>query len=45
MQMKTQKSTQQRVLFSSPFDQELDFENRWVKFSNIIPWDELSGFI
>jgi hypothetical protein len=23
---------------------ELDFENRWVKFSNIIPWNELSGF-
>jgi IS5 family transposase len=42
--MKTQKSVQQGVLFSSPFDQELDFENRWVKFSNIIPWDALSGF-
>ena len=39
-----QKSTQQGVLFATPFEQELDFENRWVKFSNIIPWDNLSSF-
>ena len=42
--MVTQKSIQQGVLFATPFDQELDLENRWVKFSNIIPWDDLSGF-
>ena len=31
-------------LFSTPFEQELDLENRWVKFSNIIPWNKLSSF-
>ena len=31
-------------LFSTPFEQELDLENRWVKFSNIIPWSKLSSF-
>ena len=31
-------------LFSTPFEQELDLENRWVKFSKVIPWNKLSGF-
>ena len=31
-------------LFSTPFEQELDLENRWVKFSSIIPWSKLSNF-
>lgn len=31
-------------LFSTPFEQELHLENRWVKFSNIIPWNKLSSF-
>lgn len=39
-----QKSAKQGVLFATPFDQELDLDNRWVKFSNIIPWDDLSSF-
>ena len=39
-----QKSDKQGVLFATPFDQELDLDNRWVKFSNIIPWDDLSYF-
>ena len=42
--MITQKSVKQGVLFATPFEQELDFENRWVKYSNIIPWDELNHF-
>ena len=36
------KSSQQGQLFSTPFEQELDQKNRWVQFSNIIPWDKLS---
>ena len=27
--------------FSHPFETELDKENRWVKLSKLIPWDEL----
>jgi IS5 family transposase len=38
------KDSNQVQLFSTPFEQELDFENRWVKFSNIIPWSKLSSF-
>lgn len=36
-------STDQLLLegFSTPFDQTLDPENRWVKMSRIIPWDKL----
>ena len=36
--------TNQVQLFSTPFEQELDFENRWVKFSKLLPWNKLSGF-
>ena len=38
------KDSNQVQLFSTPFEQELDLENRWVKFSNIIPWNKLSSF-
>ena len=31
-------------LFTTPFEQELDLENRWVKFSNLLPWNKLSSF-
>jgi IS5 family transposase len=31
-------------LFTTPFGQELDLENRWVKFSNLLPWNKLSSF-
>lgn len=31
-------------LFTTPFEQELDLENRWIKFSKILPWDKLSRF-
>ena len=29
--------------FSHPFDQELSPENRWVKLSEIVPWDALAS--
>ncbi len=31
-------------LFTTPFEQELDLENRWVKFSKILPWNALDGY-
>jgi len=37
-------NTEQGQLFASPFEQELDFNNRWVKFSKILPWNKLSGY-
>lgn len=36
------KSHSQYVLFPNPFDEHLDSANRWVKFSKILPWDNLS---
>jgi transposase, IS5 family len=38
------KDENQSQLFSTPFEQELDFSNRWVKFSKIIPWNKISGY-
>lgn len=38
------KDSNQGQLFSTPFEQELDLENRWVKFSKIIPWDKISSY-
>lgn len=29
--------------FKHPFETELDAENRWVKLSKLLPWDELVG--
>ena len=37
-------NSEQGQLFATPFEQELDFENRWVKFSKILPWNKLSGY-
>ncbi|MEJ7589665.1 MAG: transposase [Ferruginibacter sp.] len=34
-------SPNQLLLFKTPFDQQLDTTNRWVKLSNILPWDQL----
>jgi transposase, IS5 family len=31
-------------LFITPFEQELDLNNRWVKFSKLLPWNELNSF-
>jgi hypothetical protein len=36
------QNSQQLVLFSMPFDQNLDPTNRWVRLANLIPWDKLS---
>jgi transposase, IS5 family len=38
------KDANQVQLFITPFEQELDLENRWVKFSKIIPWDKISSY-
>jgi len=29
--------------FSHPFENELSPDNRWVKLSKVVPWDELAG--
>lgn len=34
-------SANQLSLFKTPFDQQLDINNRWVKLSNSLPWDRL----
>jgi len=34
-------SQNQLSLFRTPFDQHLDPNNRWVKLSNSLPWDQL----
>ena len=36
--------SEQGQLFATPFEQELDLENRWVKFSKILPWNKLNGY-
>jgi hypothetical protein len=37
-------NTEQGQLFATPFEQELDTENRWIQFSKIIPWGKLSRY-
>jgi hypothetical protein len=39
------ESTQQLVFagFETPFERELDKNNRWVVLSHLIPWDEICG--
>ena len=39
------KSSKQQTLegFSTPFDTQLDKNNRWVKLAAAIPWDELAA--
>jgi hypothetical protein len=29
--------------FETPFERELNKENRWVTLSHLIPWDEICG--
>jgi hypothetical protein len=43
--MITYKSQKQLTLegFETPFEVELDANNRWVKLSQCIPWDELAS--
>jgi len=38
------KDPSQGRLFTTPFEQELNMDNRWVKFSNIIPWWKLDSY-
>ena len=37
-------NTAQGQLFATPFEQELDLNNRWIAFSKILPWNKLSGY-
>ena len=30
------------ALFCTPFDQELDPDNRWVKMAAVVPWDDMA---
>jgi len=30
-------------MFDSPFEQELEKENRWIKLSELVPWDDLAN--
>jgi len=43
--MITYKSQKQLTLegFETPFEVKLDADNRWVRFSQCIPWDELAS--
>jgi transposase, IS5 family len=42
--MITKKSKNQQVLFANPFDIHLDSQNRWIKYSRIIPWEQLETY-
>ena len=37
-------NTEQVQLFATPFEQELDFGNRWIKFSKLLPWNKLGRY-
>ena len=37
-------NAEQGQLFATPFEQELDLDNRWVKFSKLLPWNKLNGY-
>lgn len=37
------KDENQIALFETPFENALDKNNRWIKFSKIIPWDKVSS--
>ena len=37
-------NTEQGQLFANPFEQELDLDNRWVKFSKLLPWNKLNSY-
>jgi len=43
--MITYKSQKQLTLegFETPFEVKLDADNRWVRLSQYIPWDELAS--
>jgi hypothetical protein len=39
-----EKDENQIALFETPFENALDKNNRWIKFSKIIPWDKVSSY-
>ena len=39
-----ENNTEQVQLFATPFEQELDFGNRWIKFSKLLPWNKLGRY-
>jgi len=43
MIMYTPSSEVKLSLFRTPFEQELDANNRWVKMAEVVPWDEMAG--
>ena len=38
------KDENQIALFETPFENALGKNNRWIKFSKIIPWDKVSSY-
>jgi hypothetical protein len=38
------KDENQIALFETPFENALDKNNRWIKFSKIISWDKVSSY-
>mgnify|MGYP000949864382 FL=1 len=38
----TPASERRLALFTTPFDQKLDPENRWVKMADMVPWDAMA---
>ena len=38
----TPASQRSLSLFRTPFDQELDPDNRWVKMAGLVPWDDMA---
>ena len=38
----TPASERNLALFRTPFEQELDATNRWVKMAAVVPWDEMA---
>jgi hypothetical protein len=39
-----EKDLDQLQIFTTPFEQTLDLENRWVKFAKIMPWGKISSY-
>ena len=37
-------NTEQVQPLANRFEQELDLENRWIKFSKVLPWNKLIGY-
>ncbi len=44
LQMIRENNAEQGQLFATPFEQTLDSNNRWIKFTEILPWNKLSQY-